>query len=55
MSIGKETPARIEPCLLDEEASVEIVDLVAALSGRRASSACACIPVRQPVSPISCG
>ena len=33
MSIGKETPARIEPCLLDEEASVEILNLVAALSG----------------------
>jgi Fic family protein len=33
MSIGKETPARIEPCLLDEETSVEILNLVAALSG----------------------
>ena len=29
----EETPARIEPCLLDEETSVEILDLVASLSG----------------------
>jgi len=32
MNIDKETPARLEPCLLDET-SVEILDLVAALSG----------------------
>jgi Fic family protein len=33
MASNEETPARIEPCLLDET-SVEILDLVAALSGK---------------------
>jgi hypothetical protein len=33
MTSNEETPARIEPCHL-EETSVEILDLVAALSGK---------------------
>ena len=50
MALLEETPARIEPCLLDNS-SPEIVDLVASLSGAAHSLGAACIRARPKAWP----